>query len=81
MKVANYNTEIIALIKPQFEAGPKDVSSGKGVIKSEQKRLEIVESIKEFAQKLDLKIAGFTESPIKGAKGNVEYLIYLVKES
>ncbi len=69
---------IVALIKPQFEAGAKEVSQGKGVIKSEQKRLEIVDSIKEFVQDHGFEILGLTESPIKGAKGNVEYLLYLV---
>ena len=73
------DTKVIALIKPQFEAGAKDVSCGKGVIKSEQKRQEIVESIKVFAQKLGYKIEGFVESPITGAKGNVEYLLNLTK--
>jgi len=68
---------IIALIKPQFEAGAKEVSQGKGVIKSEQKRLEIVEEIKIFAQSLGYKILGLAESPITGAKGNKEYLLYL----
>jgi len=71
------STQIVALIKPQFEAGAKEVSRGKGVIKSEQKRLEIVEEIKIFAQSQDFKILGLTESPITGAKGNKEYLIYL----
>ena len=73
-----HKCEIVALIKPQFEAGAKEVSQGKGVIKSEQKRLEIVDSIKEFVQKLGFEILGITESPITGAKGNVEFLIYVV---
>ncbi|MEI7690578.1 MAG: TlyA family RNA methyltransferase [bacterium] len=69
--------QIIALIKPQFEAGAKEVSQGKGIIKSEQKRLEIVEEIKIFAQDIGFEILGLTESPILGAKGNKEYLLYL----
>jgi len=67
---------IVALIKPQFEAGRKDVGKG-GVVRSEEKRLEIVENIKGETAKMGLDILGVTPSPIKGPKGNVEYLLYL----
>ncbi len=73
----NKSCEFIALIKPQFEAGTKEVSRGKGVIKDELLRLEIVEDIKVFAPSIGFSIMGLVESPITGAKGNVEYLIYL----
>lgn len=67
---------IVALIKPQFEAGRKDVGKG-GVVRSEEKRLEIVENIKGETVKMGLEILGVTQSPVKGPKGNVEYLLYL----
>jgi len=67
---------IVALIKPQFEAGRKDVGKG-GVVRSEEKRLEIVENIKGETAKMGLQILGVTASPVKGPKGNVEYLLYL----
>lgn len=70
--------EIVALIKPQFEAERKDISKG-GVIKDESKRLEIVENIKAWSEKAGLDVIGTTTAPIKGPKGNVEYLIYLKK--
>ena len=70
--------EIIALIKPQFEAQKKDVGKG-GVIRDEIKRLEIVEKIKDKVKDMGFEIKGLTESPVKGPKGNVEYLIYLIK--
>ncbi|MBI5663899.1 MAG: TlyA family RNA methyltransferase [Nitrospirae bacterium] len=69
---------IVSLIKPQFEAGRKDVGKG-GVVRSEEKRLEIVESIKGETEKMGLEILGVTQSPLKGPKGNVEYLLYLRK--
>ncbi len=75
--------EIAALIKPQFEADRKDIKKG-GVVRDESKRLEIVEHIKTEVQKMGLHVEGTTESPIKGPKGNVEYLIYIkagVRES
>lgn len=69
---------IVALIKPQFEAGRKDVGKG-GVVKSEEKRLEVVQNIKNETAKMGLDILGVIPSPIKGPKGNVEYLLYLQK--
>jgi 23S rRNA (cytidine1920-2'-O)/16S rRNA (cytidine1409-2'-O)-methyltransferase len=69
---------IVALIKPQFEAGRKDVGKG-GVVRSEEKRLEIVENIKSETAKMGLDVLGSTPSPVKGPKGNVEYLLYLRK--
>ncbi len=72
--------EIVALIKPQFEAERKDIGKG-GVIKDESKRLEIVENIKDWSEKAGLDVIGTTTSPIKGPKGNVEYLIYLKKRN
>jgi 23S rRNA (cytidine1920-2'-O)/16S rRNA (cytidine1409-2'-O)-methyltransferase len=70
--------EIVALIKPQFEAGRKDVGKG-GVVRSEEKRLEIVENIKGETEKMGLEALGVTPSPVKGPKGNVEFLLYLRK--
>ena len=68
---------IVVLIKPQFEASRKEVTQGKGVIKSEQTRLEITEEIKTFAQNIGFTPLGLVESPITGAKGNKEYLLWL----
>ncbi|MBI5055419.1 MAG: TlyA family RNA methyltransferase [Nitrospirae bacterium] len=79
MKFLKPSGEIIALIKPQFEVGRKDV--GKGVVKDEGKRLEVVENIKSESEKMGLDVKGVTASPIKGPKGNVEYLIYLKKKT
>lgn len=70
--------EVVALIKPQFEAERKDIGKG-GVVKDEKKRLEIVENIKSELIEMKLDVIGVTESPIKGPKGNVEYLIYFKK--
>ncbi|MEW6602706.1 MAG: SAM-dependent methyltransferase, partial [Nitrospirota bacterium] len=67
---------IIALVKPQFEAGRKDIGKG-GVVRNEEKRQEIVENVKGEVVKMGLEILGLTQSPIKGPKGNVEYLLYM----
>ncbi|HDH53825.1 MAG TPA: TlyA family RNA methyltransferase [Nitrospirae bacterium] len=75
----NPSGTIVALIKPQFEAGRKDVGKG-GVIRSEKKRLEIVEKIKNESEEKRFNVIGITKSPLKGPKGNVEYFIYLEKK-
>lgn len=74
----NEQAEIVALIKPQFEVGRKDVGKG-GVVKDEAKRRAAVETIKSESEKMGLTAAGITESPVRGPKGNVEYLIHLKK--
>ena len=68
--------EIVALIKPQFELGPK--KAPKGVVRSEEARLEAIDIVR---RSLDgnkrVHEAGLIPSPIQGAKGNHEFLIYL----
>jgi len=70
--------EIVALIKPQFEAGRKDVGKG-GVVKDESVHLQVIEDIKTGSEAMGLEILGTTTSPIKGPKGNVEFLIHMRK--
>jgi 23S rRNA (cytidine1920-2'-O)/16S rRNA (cytidine1409-2'-O)-methyltransferase len=75
LEFLNPQGEIIALIKPQFEVGPGEVDKG-GVVRSPERRIKAVEEIKKFFETLNLKVIGVTQSPIKGQKGNIEYLIY-----
>jgi 23S rRNA (cytidine1920-2'-O)/16S rRNA (cytidine1409-2'-O)-methyltransferase len=70
--------ELIALIKPQFEAQKKYVRKG-GVVKEESRRLEVVERITKEVKKIPLEVKGVMASPLVGPKGNVEYFIHLVK--
>jgi len=68
---------IIALIKPQFEAGPKDVGKG-GVVKDPAVHRRVVEEVRTFATKeLGLRCDGVIESPLLGPAGNKEFLICL----
>ncbi len=69
--------QVIALIKPQFEVGRKIADKNKGIIKDEEIRLEVVKEIGAFAESIGYKVLGLVESPIEGAKGNKEFLIYL----
>jgi 23S rRNA (cytidine1920-2'-O)/16S rRNA (cytidine1409-2'-O)-methyltransferase len=73
------NGEMIALIKPQFEAGFGEVSK-KGVVTDNITHLKVIKRIIAFSLSLGFSIRGLSKSPIKGPKGNIEFLIYLVKE-
>lgn len=66
---------IIALIKPQFELKPKDIGKG-GIVRDEAKRQEAIEAVKRAAEHFNWKFQSIIESPIKGQKGNVEFLAY-----
>jgi 23S rRNA (cytidine1920-2'-O)/16S rRNA (cytidine1409-2'-O)-methyltransferase len=69
--------ELVALIKPQFEVGKGDVGKG-GIVRDEAKRAAAVESVVAFARESGYEVKGVIESPIKGAEGNVEYLVYAI---
>jgi 23S rRNA (cytidine1920-2'-O)/16S rRNA (cytidine1409-2'-O)-methyltransferase len=69
---------IIALIKPQFEVGRGEVGKG-GVVRDPQKHREVTDAIRLLAEGLGLAVAGVTESPILGPKGNREFLICMMK--
>jgi 23S rRNA (cytidine1920-2'-O)/16S rRNA (cytidine1409-2'-O)-methyltransferase len=64
---------LIALIKPQFEAERGQVGKG-GIIKDETIRRGVVEKVRGYAADSDLIMQEVTESPIRGAKGNIEFL-------
>ncbi len=68
---------ILALIKPQFEAGRKDVSRGQGVIRSPQVHRQVLSDVLTFAARQGLNVKGLMRSPILGPKGNVEFLVWL----
>ncbi|MEI7988153.1 MAG: TlyA family RNA methyltransferase [Chloroflexota bacterium] len=73
----NPSGNIIALIKPQFEAGRKEVARGKGVIRDPQIHLTVLVDILTFAQSQNMSINGIIRSPIQGPKGNIEFLAWL----
>ena len=72
------NGGVVALIKPQFEAGKEKVGK-KGVVKEQSTHIEVVRTIYDFAQEAGFGVLGLSFSPIKGPEGNIEYLIYLKK--
>lgn len=69
--------EIIALIKPQFEAGKKDVSRGDGVIRDPEIHRKVLLDVLTFAQNEGFGIRGLIKSPLLGPKGNTEFLAWM----
>lgn len=67
--------EILCLVKPQFEAQPSQVGK-RGVIKDSQIHMQILRGILELVSSFAYQVRGLTFSPIKGPKGNIEYLLY-----
>lgn len=72
------NGEVVALIKPQFEAGREKVGK-KGVVREIETHKEVVNGIIDFLLEQDLNVLGVAYSPIKGPEGNREYLVYFSK--
>lgn len=73
------NGEMIALIKPQFEAGKGEVSK-KGIVSDKKTHQKVIRKVIQFAvEEVGFSALGLTVSPITGPKGNVEFLLYLQK--
>jgi 23S rRNA (cytidine1920-2'-O)/16S rRNA (cytidine1409-2'-O)-methyltransferase len=73
--------DVIALIKPQFEAGRKDVSRGDGVIRDPEIHKQVLLDILQFSQGENFSLKGLVRSPVLGPKGNVEFLAWLGLDS
>ena len=71
--------QIICLVKPQFEVGKKRLKNG--VVSDEKTHVEVVSDILDYAESLGLTVSGLDFSPIKGGEGNIEFLLYLTKNS
>ena len=70
--------EVVALIKPQFEAGREHVGK-KGVVRDKKIHAAVIEKILNFAACLGFGVKGLDFSPVKGPEGNIEYLAHLAK--
>jgi 23S rRNA (cytidine1920-2'-O)/16S rRNA (cytidine1409-2'-O)-methyltransferase len=69
------NGHVVALIKPQFEAGPDHVNN-RGVVTNQNIHARVLNEVAEAFRKDDFKILGQIESPIRGGEGNSEFLLY-----
>ena len=72
--------EVVALIKPQFEAGREQVEKH-GVVRDPKVHKQVIHLVWEYAKQIGFSVCGLDFSPIKGPEGNIEYLIYLKKEA
>lgn len=70
--------EVVALIKPQFEAGREQVGK-KGVVRDSKVHKEVIEKITAFSESIGFRVKNLSFSPIKGPEGNIEFLLYLGK--
>lgn len=69
---------VMCLIKPQFEAG-RDQVGKKGIVRDSKIHVEVIENVIGYASDNGLFPHGLDYSPVKGTKGNIEYLLYLKK--
>lgn len=69
--------EMVLLVKPQFEAGRSEVSKGRGVIVDPAVHRDAVAAVSDFAESLGCSVESVVESPIKGAEGNTEFLMWV----
>lgn len=72
--------EILALIKPQFEAGRAQVGKG-GIVRDARVHRTVIEKVARDAQDDGLRVRGLCRSPITGADGNVEFFVHLSADS
>jgi 23S rRNA (cytidine1920-2'-O)/16S rRNA (cytidine1409-2'-O)-methyltransferase len=75
-KFMRNDTLVLALIKPQFEAGKKNIGKG-GVVKDSNIRQEVIKNLKTFFKERGYAVNQIIPSPILGPKGNKEYIISL----
>lgn len=76
VEISHINTEIIVLIKPQFEAGRNNIGK-KGIIKDKKVHLTVLNNINDYCTCNGLYVNNMTHSPIKGGDGNIEYLAHI----
>lgn len=77
-KILKDTGAIMCLIKPQFEAGREQVGK-KGIVRDSKIHVEVIENVISYASDNGLYPHGLDYSPVKGTKGNIEYLLYLRK--
>ena len=66
---------MVALIKPQFEAGREKVGKS-GVVRDTDVHMDVLTTVLSFAEELGFRLKGLTYSPITGGEGNIEFLAY-----
>ena len=75
-KCIESGSDLILLIKPQFEAGYRYVNKG-GVVRNPQIHLNVIRTLIQSIQEMEMSVLGITHSPIRGPAGNIEYLLWI----
>ena len=70
--------QVVALIKPQFEAGRGQVGK-KGVVRDSAVHEQVIKNVIEYAKESGFFVSGLSYSPVRGPEGNIEYLVWLTK--
>ena len=79
VEICNEMTDIIALVKPQFEAGKGNVGKN-GIVKDKKMHISILNKVYNYFVNNNLFLNNITYSPITGGDGNIEYLIHIRKD-
>lgn len=80
IKLLKEGGETVCLIKPQFEAG-RDKVGKKGVVRDKWVHREVIEKVVACSESIGFNVKGLSFSPVKGPEGNIEYLLYMAKET
>ncbi len=76
--VCREGAELVLLVKPQFEAGRRDVSRGRGVIVDPEVQQRAVDDVTSALETAGAEVRGVIDSPIRGGEGNKEFLVCAV---
>ena len=79
LRFARPDAHLVALVKPQFEAGREKVGKG-GIVRDETVHREVLSRLQRFFESLGLHVGGVIPSPVLGAKGNREFLIHAMRQ-
>ncbi|NYD92312.1 TlyA family RNA methyltransferase [Sphingomonas melonis] len=79
MSFATPGARLLALIKPQFEAGRSEVGKG-GVVRDPEVRTRVCDAVVAWLSASGWPVSGVVESPITGPEGNVEYLVAAIRD-
>lgn len=79
-KLLREDGSLVCLVKPQFEAGREQVGKG-GIVRDPKVHEEVIRNVIEYGNDNGLYSHGLTYSPVTGAKGNIEYLLYMTKDA
>jgi len=74
LALAKDDARLVALIKPQFEAGPQEVGKG-GVVRDPSVHQRVCQEVRDWLDSIGWNVLGLIESPITGPEGNIEFLI------